>query len=417
MALDSTPRVESRRPGSAASPRIAVVHDWLTGMRGGERVLEVICAMYPNLEIFTAFLDREKLSPAISEKRITASSLNRLPGIGRSYRHLLPLYPLVSRDLSRKLARRHREAPFDVVVSVSHCLAKNVRAPQGVPHFCYCLTPVRYLWDQYQAYFGGRPLEPLVRLIAAGLRRWDVRGAGDVTTFSGISEFVCRRIERCYGRSSKVIYPPVPTEWLEKRAAASPQQKRSGFLLVNALVPYKNTHVVIEAFNRLKLPLTIVGSGPERARLEALAGPNVCFRGTLSDDELSWLYRSSEALIFAAEEDFGMTPVEMQACGGPVIAYGRGGALETVCVQEGRASGVLFSELTADSLAGALRQFLDRSAVYTVENCMRQARLFSRSRFESDFEQALKSLGVAGAGSAHGGQDAAPKERERVSIG
>lgn len=418
MAVDTSDRIEQHQAAAQSKLRIAVVHDWLTGMRGGERVLEVLAGMYPNIEIFTAFLDEEAISPLIRSKRIEASSANSLPGINGYYRHLLPLYPMIARDLSRRIRRRHAEQPYDVVVSVSHCLAKNVRAPKGVKHFSYCLTPVRYVWDQYQAYFGGRRFEPLIRQVAKLLRHWDKRGAKHVDLFAGISCFVGDRIERYYGRESLVIYPPVPTEWLKNSAEPKPPSERSGFVAVNALVPYKNTHVVIEAFNQLGLDLTIVGDGPERSRLEAMAGPNIRFAGKLADEELARRYSASQAMIFAAEEDFGMTPVEMQACGGPVIAYGKGGALETVCIQEGNESGCLFYELSADSLARCVRQFLDRSGAYTVENCVRQSEMFSRSRFESDFEHALRSLGAI---------DCAPKfaragfsaavETKRVSVG
>ncbi|MCB0346859.1 MAG: glycosyltransferase [Bdellovibrionales bacterium] len=416
MAVDSNDRIEQQP--TTSNLRVAVVHDWLTGMRGGERVLEVLAAMYPNMEIFTAFLDEEGISPLIRSKRIEASSANSLPGVKSYYRSLLPLYPLIASDISRRLRRRHAEKPFDVVISVSHCIAKNVRAPKGVKHFSYCLTPVRYLWDQYSAYFGGKRMEPLIRQIAKLLRVWDKRGAKHVDLFAGISCFVGERIERCYGRESLVIYPPVPTEWLQKAEQIKPQSQRSGFLVVNALVPYKNTHVVIEAFNKLGLELTIVGDGPERARLKSLAKPNIHFAGKLADEELARRYCSSQAMIFAAEEDFGMTPVEMQACGGPVIAYGKGGALETVCTQEGQESGCLFYELSADSLARSIQQFLDRSDAYTVENCIRQAELFSRSRFESDFEQALKSLGIVDTSRELKQEGfAVTEDRKRVSLG
>jgi glycosyltransferase involved in cell wall biosynthesis len=374
---------------SLSSKRIAIVHDWLLGMRGGERVLEIICDMFPRAEIFTGFYQPEEISPIIKKHKVVASRFNNLPGVHSYYRHLLPIYPLVARDIGAKLQASHSREPFEFVLSVSHCFAKNIPLPSGVKHLSYCLTPMRYIWDQFDAYFGGRRIEPLAAAVAKYLRSWDQKSNSSVTEFVGISNFVSKRIARVYGRNSAAIYPPVPTNWLSPAQELSPD---APFVVVNALVPYKNTHKIVEAFTELGHNLLVVGEGPERKHLESIAGPNIKFVQGVSDDELAEIYRSSRALIFAAEEDFGMTPVEMQASGRPVIAYGKGGALETVNWAGNDPSGVLFSDLTTASIGDAVSRFVDRESEFTVDNCIKQAGLFRQQRFEEELILALRGL-------------------------
>lgn len=309
------------------SYRVAIIHDWLTGMRGGERCLEVFLSLFPDAEVFTLVYQPSAVTPLIRERNVTASFLNLIPGIAKFYRYLLPFYPQAARNIGKKLAQSHQRKPFDMVISISHCAAKNVPVPQGISHLCYCLTPVRYIWDQYDSYFAGKLEEPIVRRLLPRFRRWDIDGAKGVTSFAAISSFVRERIKNYYERDAVVIFPPVRSDWIEPRTAG---QEGEGFLCVNALVPYKNVDRIIEAFNHSGDKLTIVGDGPERVKLESMARPNIRFLRNLTDQELAELYRSSKALIFAAEEDFGMTPVEMQFAGRPVIAYEKGGALETV---------------------------------------------------------------------------------------
>ena len=373
--------------------RVALIHDWLLGMRGGERCLEVLCSMFPDAEIYTLFYDARGVSSCINERPVTASPLNRLPGVKRYYRGLLPLYPLAAAALGRSLARRHAERPYDLVISVSHCAAKNVPTPAGVPHLCYCLTPVRYLWDQYQSYFAGRWYEPLVRMVAAPLRRWDVRAGAQVTRYIGISRYVSERIKRYYGRAAGVVYPPVRSDWIQPAAANSVGE---GYLCVSALVPYKNVDLIIRAFTDPRSlaagrTLTVVGSGPEGAKLRELAAgcSAIRFLERLTDAELAKLYRESAALVFAAEEDFGMVPVEMQAAGRPVICYRRGGALETVRERE---TGIFFDEMSVDSLLEAVAAFDSRKPEFKVDNCLRNARSFSLLRFVSAFDDELEQL-------------------------
>ncbi len=236
--------------------RVALVHDWLLGVRGGERCLEVLVDFFPDADVFTLFHNPASMSETLKRPKVVASCLNKLPGVKHYYRHLLPFYAIGVFDLERKIAKGN----YDLVVSVSHCVAKNVRTPPGVFHLCYCLTPVRYLWDQYDVYFGKKRIEPLIRMIAERMRTWDTSSAQRVHRFIAISKFVRTRIARCWGRDADVVYPPVRTDWIRPRAEGDLGE---GFLCANALVPYKNVELVVRTFNELKLPLTIVGSGPE----------------------------------------------------------------------------------------------------------------------------------------------------------
>ncbi len=363
--------------------KVAIVHDWLLGMRGGERCLEVILEFFADADIFTLFYDPAGVTDVIRRHRVQASSLNSLPASRALYRHMLPFYSVGVRDLERKIAAGN----YDLVVSISHCVAKNVRVPQGVPHLCYCLTPARYLFDQYDSYFKGKLIEPLIRPIAASLRRTDVAAANGVTHYMAISEFVRDRIRLHYGRDADVVYPPCRTDWIKPRAANDPGDE---FLCVSALVPYKNVDLIVLAFNQLGLPLTIVGSGPLESKLRADAASNIHFVSDVTDVQLGELYRRSKALIFAAEEDFGMVPVEMQAAGRPVICYGKGGVLETVSLSVERPTGVAFSELSVESLADAVRNFMVRQEQFTVDNCLEQARKFSLEVFREDFSRVLE---------------------------
>lgn len=366
--------------------RVAIVHDWLFGMRGGERCLEAFLAVFPKADVFSLFYRPKNISPAIRHRQPIQSALGELPLIEKYYRFLLPFYPVAIKQLGRRLAEAHKKSPYDLVLSISHCAAKNIEVPKNVYHLSYCLTPMRYVWDQYDRYFSGRMLEPLIRQVVKPLRQWDVRGSAGVNQFVSISNFVAKRLERAYQRTSSVIYPPVRTDWIKPRLAGEPGQ---GFLVVNALVPYKNVEVIIEAFNVLGHPLTIIGTGPEKGKLVSMAKKNISFIDHLPDNELAQHYRSTKALIFAAEEDFGMVPVEIQAAGRPVIAFGAGGVLETVRFEASGATGVKFKELTCQHLVGSINDFLDQENDFTVDNCIRQAEKFSFERFQTGITSLL----------------------------
>ena len=329
-----------RFPAAWSGLDVSLCHDWLTGMRGGERVLEVLCQGFPRAEIRTLIHHRAAISETINRHPITTSWMQHLPGINRYYRRLLPLFPLAIETLPR--------ARGDWLISTSHCVAKGLRTAPGTRHLCYCFTPMRYAWTFFKEYFGGRPAAALVaRPLLAALRAWDRRTAARVDHFVAISHHVRRRIETFYQREADVVYPPVDTQ----RYRPDGRPPGSFDLIVSALVPYKRIDLAVAAYTRAGMPLKIVGVGGERARLQAMAGPTVEFLGWQADDRVGDLYCGCRLLVFPGEEDFGIVPLEAQSCGRPVVAYARGGALETVV--DG-VSGVFFREQTEASLLSAV---------------------------------------------------------------
>jgi glycosyltransferase involved in cell wall biosynthesis len=358
-------------------PRVVLVHDWLTGMRGGEKCLEVLCRRWPAARLYTLLHHKGSVSPAIERLRPRTSFLNCLPGVHRYYRWLLPLMPAA--------AASWRLPPCDLVVSFSHCVAKAAHAPRGVPHVCYCFTPMRYAWHQRDAYFCGRvrglKARALGRLLKA-LRDWDRRTAEDVTHFVAISQTVRRRIADCYGRDSIVIYPPVDTDFYYPAAV----QREDFYLVVSAFAPYKRLDLAIETCNRLRRPLVVIGSGQDAGRCKALAGPTVRFLGWQPDEVIRDHFRRCRALLFPGEEDFGIVPVEAMACGTPVIALGRGGVTETVIPPgAGREpTGLWFDEPTAEALMQSLLAFEARAGDLNPAAARRQALRFNARRFRDD---------------------------------
>ncbi len=298
--------------------KVALVHDWLTGLRGGERCLQAFVAMYPQADIFCLIHVPGSTTPQIDAQVKGTSFLQRLPGVAKYYRALLPLYPLAAHsiDLSN----------YDLVISVSHAAAKNVRVGTKTVHLCYCLTPMRYAWDQARTYFGAATpvLSPLLR----HLRQWDKQGSASVDRFIAISRFVAARVRTFYGRRADVIFPPIDPFWF---AGTLPTEQGTEFLYAGALVPYKGAELAVDVCTQRDLPLTVAGSGPLLAQLRRRAGPRVHFLGRVSDQKLRELYQSCRALLFPAREDFGMIPLECMAAGRPVIAPYSGATKETVC--------------------------------------------------------------------------------------
>jgi glycosyltransferase involved in cell wall biosynthesis len=334
-------------PADLSSLRVALVHDWLTGMRGGEKCLEVLCRAFPNATLHTLIHREGSTSPAIESMAVRTSPLQKIPGIFRHYRHTLPIMPLA--------ARAWNVGDVDLVISLSHCVAKAVRVPKGVPHLCYCFTPMRYAWDGRDAYldnWSDRPIRrALARTLLDRLRSWDHATADRVTHFVSISETIRERINACYGRTSRVIPPPVDTDFYQP--LSSDQPRDDYYLIVSALVPYKKNDQAIEACRRLGRRLVVIGTGPEQQRLRALAGPSVEFLGWQSNEAIRDHYQRCRALLFPGEEDFGIVPVEALACGSPVIALGRGGAAETVTNAVGR----LYPDPTTDALTHAIESW------------------------------------------------------------
>ncbi len=363
--------------------RVVLVHDWLTGMRGGEKVLERFCQLFPGAEILTLVHVPGSVSPTIASHPIRTSFVQHLPRPGRYYRHYLPLFPMAIEGLDLDDA--------DLVVSTSHCAAKAV-VPNGRSfHICYCHSPMRYAWDQFDAYFGPERLgtvgSALARPVMAWLARWDRATANRVDAFVANSRFVAGRIGRYYNRQASVLHPPVDTEFFVP--GDTPPQPY--FLVVSALVPYKRIDVAIRAALRLGVHLKIIGTGPDRARLQQIAGPSIEFLGSLDPVSLREEYQGAQALVLPAEEDFGIAPVESMACGRPVVALGRGGALETVVPG---VTGLLVD--TADD-----RQFAEamRAASTGFEDprpLVDHASRFSVARFDAGFTRLLAEA-LAGA--------------------
>lgn len=304
-------------PAALAGVRVALVHDWLTGMRGGERVLEVLCETFPDASLHTLLHVPGSVSPVIERHVPQTSFLQRVPGIARLYRHLLPLYPLAIDGLD--------VGDAEVVISTSHCAAKSVPTRPGARHLCYCFTPVRYAWDQFDAYFGpervGRTRSAVMRLLLDRFARWDQRTSIRPDRYVAISQYVARRIGRYYNRRSAVVYPPVDTMYFTPGTAP-----RDGFaLVVSALVPYKRVDVAVAACRAVGVPLKVIGQGPDAPALARLGGPGVEFLGALPDNDVREMYRRAAMVLLPGEEDFGLVPVEAQACGTPIVALGRGG--------------------------------------------------------------------------------------------
>jgi glycosyltransferase involved in cell wall biosynthesis len=359
----------------AQSPRVTLVHDWLTGMRGGEKCLEALCRRWPAAPLFTLLHKRGALSPAIENRPIHASVLQRLPRVHRYYRYLLPYMPAA--------AGAWKLPPCDLVVSMSHCVAKSVQPPEGVPHVCYCFTPMRYAWHMRDSYFQKRGLKAKVLDgLLAGMRAWDRRTACRVTHFIAISQTVQRRIAECYGRDSVVIYPPVDTDFYRPAEV----RREEYYLAMSAFAPYKRLDLAIAACNRLGRHLVIIGTGQDERRLRALAGPTVHFLGWQPDDVLRDHLCRCRALLFPGEEDFGIVPVEAQACGCPVLAFGRGGATETVLPLGGTdaPTGVGFDDQTETSLCEAITRFEGAAHEFAPAAARRQALRFTEARYEQE---------------------------------
>lgn len=370
-----------------SGPRIALVHDWLTGTRGGEHALEMLSDLYPTAELFTLVHVPGSVSPVIERLRPHCSVVQRLPFARRFYRQYLPLFPFAIEqfDLDR----------FDLVISTSHCVAKSVVVTGRARHLCYCFTPMRYAWDQFNVYFGperiGSIANRVMRPLLAKIARWDAATSGRVHRYLAISQHVARRIGRYYNRKAAVVYPPVDTDFYHPDGT----EPDDSCAIVSALVPYKRIDLAIEACKRVGVPLRIVGQGPEFARLRRLAGPDVEFMGPRSNEEIRSLYRHARAVLLPGEEDFGIVPVEAQACGRPVVALGRGGALETVV--DG-VTGVLVGEPSVDAFADGIDRVghLRVDPVVVRQNALR----FSRNRFSEAIKSAVRETVETPAGTS-----------------
>ncbi|MDR2695308.1 MAG: glycosyltransferase [Deltaproteobacteria bacterium] len=325
--------------------RVALVHYWLTAHRGGEKVLEALCALFPQAVIFTHVCDRAQLSPILARHEIRESFIHRLPFAERHYRRYLPLMPLALEELDMR--------GFDLIISNESGPAKGVLAPTRTPHLCYCLSPMRYLWDMYHDY--REHSGAVTRLIMAPffhrLRQWDALSALRVDRFVAISRHVAARICKIYRREAEVVYPPVDVDFFAQGAASV---QRGYYLCFGQLEAYKRADLAVAACTQAKLPLVVLGEGREAKRLRAMAGPTVRFEGRQPAASVRRWLQGARALLFPGEEDFGIVPVEAMAAGCPVIAYGAGGALDTV---EDGESGLFFREQDAGALLDAIERF------------------------------------------------------------
>ncbi len=345
-------------------------------MRGGEKVLLSLARMFPEAPIHTLLHVPGSLDPELEARDIRTTFVQRLPGVATRYRSYLPLFPLAAATID--------VTGYDLVISSSHCVAKGVKRALGAVHVCYCHTPMRYVWDRFDDYFGGDrlppPARPVVALAASRLRAWDVATAPRVDRFAANSAYVAARIRRYYGRPAAVIPPPVDTAFY----TPGPDAPGTYDLVVSALVPYKRLELAIAAYRGSPVPLRIVGTGPEEARLRARAGPEVAFLGRVDDAGLRDLYRGCRAVVMPSVEDFGIVAVEAMACGRPVIVFGEGGGTESVVDGE---TGIVFREATPAALRAAVDAL--PTVGFNVDTLRARAETFGRREFESRFRTFL----------------------------
>jgi glycosyltransferase involved in cell wall biosynthesis len=373
--------VERRR--NPERVRVALVHDWLIGMRGGEKVFEVLCQLFPHADVYTLFYLPDRVSPLIRSMRVKEPLLTRLlPPVRRHHRWMLPLMPSMIEALPVR--------GYDLIISTSHAVAKGVLPdPQDTPHVCYCFTPMRYVWEKYDDYFRGGGLATLpMKLLRRSLQEWDVESSKRVRSFITSSNYVRERIRRHYLREALVLPPPVECERF-RHVERSPEKF---YLVAGALEPYKRVDIVIEAFRRLGLPLKIAGSGSLARKFTRNLPDNVEMLGWVDNRKLGALYSCARALIFPADEDFGIVPLEAAASGCPAIAYRHGGSLETIVEN---VTGTFFNEQTPEAVADAVIHF-DPSS-FNPDAIRAHAEPYDLPLFRAALRDAIASLsGVPG---------------------
>lgn len=374
----------ARRPGGNGS-RVALIHDWLVGMRGAEACLEVFAEIFPDADIFTLVHRKGALSPALESRNIRTTFLQKFPFAVSHHRHFLPVMPaaIESLDLS----------DYDLILSSSYCVARGVVTSPASHHVTYCHTPMRYVWEQQHEYFGKGRASPLVRAAAVlathWLRNWDESSARRVDHYVANSHHVARRIRKRYGVEADVVHPPVDCERF--RIPESPG-KGDYYVMLTAFAPYKRVDLAIQAFQRMGKRLLIGGGGQEGRKLHKLVQPGgpVELVGAVPDSELVDFIGNAKGFIFPGEEDFGIAPVEAQACGVPVIAFGKGGALETVVGVDSESkspTGLFFEEQTVESLIDAVERFEGMRSEFDPLAIREHALTFDRPRFKAEMER------------------------------
>ncbi|KAA3593577.1 MAG: glycosyltransferase family 4 protein [Candidatus Scalindua sp. AMX11] len=355
-------------------------------MRGGEKVLEVFCELFPDAHVYTLLHVKGSVSETIEDMDIRTSFVQKLPMARSKYRRYLPLFPVAIEKFDL--------GGYDLVLSSSHCVAKGVITGADTLHICYCFTPMRYIWDLYDLYFGKGRSNFITRgcmsLLVGYLRRWDVTSSKRVDKFISISRYITDRIEKYYNREPDIIYPPVDCDYFTTASSDGDY-----YLMVSPLAPNKRVDIAIGAFNKLNMPLKIIGSGQETKRLQKLAGKSIELMGWQSDEVVREHYANCKALIFPGVEDFGIVPLEAQACGKPVIAYGFGGVLDTILPLEdseggaksantagNSATGIFFYQQDSESLLRAVLRFEDNREAFHKERIREHAISFDRSIFK-----------------------------------
>jgi glycosyltransferase involved in cell wall biosynthesis len=356
-------------------PRVAIIHYWLVNMRGGERVVERLLHLFPHADIFTHVYDPEKMSEIIRSRPVRTTFISRLPGAKRHYQKYLPFMPLALEELDLR--------GYDLVLSSESGPAKGVIAAPDALHLSYVHSPMRYLWDHYHDYreTAGTLTRKLMPLLFHRLRTWDTVSAARVDRLVANSSFIRRRIARTWGRDATVVHPPVATHLFGPSANVEPH-----YLWIGQMTPYKRADLAVEAFNQLGLPLLMVGDGEMAGELRRRAGPNIRFIERLDLRGLQNAYATSRALVFTAEEDFGIVPVEAMASGRPVIAFGKGGALDSVVPQ---VSGVFFNQQTPESLIQGVEAFERWLPDFDPTAAIAQAQKFAPERFDDGMIAAL----------------------------
>ncbi|MGK5093475.1 glycosyltransferase [Deltaproteobacteria bacterium TL4] len=358
--------------------KVALIHDWLNGMRGGEKCLEVFCELFPQAEIYTLIYEPGKLSPTIEAMPIHTSFIQKMPLGVKRYRHFLPLFP--------KAIEQFDLEGYDLILSSSHCAAKGVIPYEDTYHISYIHAPMRYMWNLFDTYFNPETTQPAVLAVAKMarpyLQRWDKESTKRVDALLCNSKNIKRQIQEIYQREAQVIYPPVNLDCFKPAY----EHKENYYLMVGAFAPNKRVDLAIEAFNKLRLPLKIVGSGQNEAYCRSIAGATISFLGSVEDRQIQRLYQQARAFVFPGEDDFGITPLEAQASGTPVIAFAKGGALETVTAE----TGLFFHEQSVEALCEAVESMEQRWAEYSPQQCVQQATRFNRDRFKKQVAHAVE---------------------------
>lgn len=365
--------------GKKRSLKVAIVHDWLTGMRGGEVVLEALLDLFEGADLYTLMHDKGSVSSKITSRNVYCSFIDKLPFKNKFYRHYLPLFPMAIEGFDFQ--------GYDLVFSSSHCVARGIKVPPGVVHLSYIHSPMRYVWDMQNDYFPAKGFfnKLIIPFFMHYLRMWDYTVRDRVDRYICNSQFVAQRVKRFYGKSAQVIFPPC----LDKKISLTSSNRReSYFLVLSALVPYKRIDLVIETFRQIpEEKLIIVGTGPELKRLKKMASPNVEFKGKVERMELENFYKNASALLFPGMEDFGIVPIEAQSFGCPVIAFNKGGALETVIHKK---TGYLFDKQSVESLLGGIAYH--KNALYKSQDFVKNVSAFTLKKFDTKIKKEVQDF-------------------------